>query len=168
MTNHGEWLNQFFYRKEVWKTTWKFKFVLIVLLAGCLFLTKGFIEKELAESLVFRDPIEASDVAVVENFDPNYLLFEETAKLVKGGKIDKIYVPVKYNRLQTGPNGVSQGVVEVMSRIARIKEYELILINESEPIRFNAALQVRDYLQDKDVQIQDGYHVSLLTLATGG
>jgi len=47
--------------------------------------------------------------------------------------------------------GTDAGFVEVMARIARIEDYELILIDEREPIRFNTALQVRDYLLDKGV-----------------
>ena len=85
------------------------------------------------------------------NFDPNYLLFEETEKLIRSGQVDRVYVPVSYDRKRAGPNAVDDGFVRVMAQIARVREYELILIDEVEPIRYNVAVQIREYLKNKDV-----------------
>lgn len=147
----GRWRYLFFRKSEVWKTTWTFRLVLIILLVSFFFITRGYIGEKLAESLVYRGNVEASDAVMIENFDPNYLLFEETAKLVKAGQAGKIFVPVPFNGPGIGPNEVNQGFVEVMCRIARIKEYEMVLIDGMEPIRFNNAVQIREYLQNKEI-----------------
>lgn len=152
MKKQGGWIEIFIYRKEIWKTTWKTRLLLIILMGACFFLTRGFISEKLAESLVCQGTVTNSDAVIVENFDPHYLLFEETAKLLKEGQVGRVYVSVRFNRSRSGPNEVGQGFVEVMSRIARINEYELILIDEIEPYRFNAANQIKKYLQDKSIQ----------------
>ena len=149
--NREEWFNFFIYRSEVWTTTWKFRLVLIIAFGACFFLTKGFISEKLAESLVCQRTFTKSDAVLIENFDPKYLLFEKTAKLVKAGQASRIYVPVPFNGSGTGPNEVSHGFVEVMCRIARINEYEVITADEREPIRYNTAVQVRNYLQDQGI-----------------
>lgn len=153
MNRQSRWLKYFIYESKVWKTTWTFRLVLIILLGACFFITRGYISEKLAESLVFRGTVEASDAVIIENFDPNYLLFEETSKLVKAGQASRVFVPVSINGSGTGPNRVNQEFVEVMCRISRIGGgCELILIDETEPIRFNAAQQIKNHLQDKGVQ----------------
>jgi len=87
----------------------------------------------------------------VENYDPEYLVFEATAKLMRAGKVSMVFVPVRFNREESGPNRVSEGIAEVMTRVSRIGEYQLISINEIEPIRLNTVRQVRDFLVDKDI-----------------
>jgi len=115
-------------------------------------MTRGFISEKLAESLVYPGDVEASDAVIIENFDTNYLLFEETAKLVKAGQVGRVYVPVPFNRSRTGPNRVDQEFAEVMCRISRIEGgCELIPFLEIEPIRLNAAQQVKTFLQDKEI-----------------
>jgi len=146
MTEQGRWISCFFRRKEVWKTTWKARLLIIVLIGTGFFLVKGAVLEGIGESLVCKSTVASVDAAVLMNFDTNYLLFEETEKLVRAGKVQRVFVPVNYNRKRTGPNGVSAGFVEVMARIARIKDCELILVDEQEPIRYSAALQVREHL----------------------
>ncbi|MFH1965981.1 MAG: hypothetical protein ABIJ42_10640 [Acidobacteriota bacterium] len=153
VNQQGRWRDLFFRKSEVWKTTWMFRLLLIFLLGACFFITRGCISEELAESLVYRGIVIKSDAVIIENFDPNYLLFEETAKLVKAGQASRVFVPVSINGSGTGPNRVSQGFVEVMSRLSRIGSgYELIPVAEIEPIRLNAAQQIKNHLQDKGVQ----------------
>jgi len=59
-------------------------------------------------------------------------------------------VPVSCNRSGSGPNSVYQGFIQVMTGYSRLEEYELIPITEIEPIRLNAARQVRDFLGEKE------------------
>ncbi len=98
------------------------------------------------------DPSEAADAAINENFDPNYLLFEETSRMEAAGQVPVVYVPVPFNSGKTDPNLVSRGFVEVMCRVSRIRNYEVVPVDEKEPIRFNTAVQVRDYLRDKSIR----------------
>ncbi len=148
----GKWLRHLIQRKEVWKTTWKFRVSIIALLLACFFLFKGFLIQNLAESLVCECRVESAEAAVIVNFEPNYLLFEETEKLVRAGKIERVLVPVPFNRARTGPNASSAGFVEVMARISRIQRYELVLIDEQEPIRYTVATQVRDWLRKEQIR----------------
>ena len=127
-------MDLFFRKAEVWKTTWKFRLLIIILLGACFFLTRGFISEKLAESLVYQGTVSKSDAVIIENFDSNYLLFEETAKLVKAGQVGRVYVPVPFNRDRTGPNRVDQEFAEVMCRLSRIEGgCELIPFAEIEP-----------------------------------
>ncbi len=91
--------------------------------------------------------VEASDPVIIENFDPNYLLFEETAKVLKADQSSRVFIPVRINSMGSGPNRVNQEFVEVMCSISRIDKYKLIPIAEIEPIRLNAARQVREQLR---------------------
>jgi hypothetical protein len=151
MKKQGGWIEIFIYRKEIWKTTWKFRLLLIILMGACFFLTRGFISEKLAESLVCQGTVAKSDAVIIENFDPNYLLFEETAKLVKAGQVGRVYVPVRINSSGSGPNKVNLEFVEVMCSISRISEYELIPITDIEPIRLNAAQQIKTFLRDQKI-----------------
>jgi hypothetical protein len=153
MNKQGRWLELFFYKKEVWKTTWMFRLLLVILLAAGFFLTRGFIFEKLGESLVYQGGITQSDVVLIENFDPNYLLFEETAKLIKAGRAGRVFVPVSFNGSGTEINRVGREFVEVMCKVSRIDtECELIPVVDIEPIRLNAAQQIIKYLQDQGVQ----------------
>ncbi len=152
MNKHGRRMDLFFRKEEVWKTTWKFRLLLIILLAACFFLTRGFISEKLAESLVYQGTVTKSDAVIIENFDPNYLLFEETAKLLKDGQASRVFVPVRINSTGNGPNRVDQEFAEVMCRLSRIGVgCELIPFLEIEPIRLNAAKQVKAFLQDQEI-----------------
>ena len=151
MNKRGAGRNLFFYKVEVWKTTWLFRFGLIILLTTGFFLTRESISEKLANSLVCWNPIKISDAVIIENFDPDYLLFEETAKLVRADQVGRVFVPVKFNRRRTAPDDFSQGVVEVMCRISRIFEYEMIPTDGGEPIRFNTAIQIKNYLQNEEI-----------------
>ncbi len=125
---------------------------LLILLVSCFFLTRGFISEKLAESLIYQGNVTKSDAVVIENFDPNYLLFEEAAKLLTAGQTKMVFVPVTFNRSRTAPNRVDQEFAEVMCRISRIEGgCELIPFLEIEPIRLNAAEEVRIFLQDKEI-----------------
>jgi hypothetical protein len=55
---------------------------------------------------------------------------------------------------------VSKGVAELMARQARLKDWEIVLIREAEPISLNAAAQIRDHLA--------GDHIKSLIVVTSG
>jgi hypothetical protein len=46
---------------------------------------------------------------------------------------------------------VSQGIAEVMARLARLQDVEMIPIRPSEPISLHAAYQIRDFLTIEQV-----------------
>ena len=122
--------------------------------------TRGFWTAQLASGLVCVRELAPSDVAVVENFDPRYILFERAQALEAAGLAGRTLVPVP-----TGPDGpvanpVSAGIARVMAQHARLQMWDLIPIREIEPISLNAAVQIRDRLT------RDG--VKSLILVTSG
>jgi hypothetical protein len=136
-------------RKESFKSTWKLRFLLfgILLFSGILVvsLTRRVWTVKIGQSLVCKEQSPHSDALLLENFDPNYLVFERAAALQKAGIAGRILVPTKAADSET-PNTVSEGIVEVMARVARLQEVEIIPIREIEPISLNAAKQIRHFL----------------------
>lgn len=109
-------------------------------------------------SLVCDDVVAPSDVIVVENFDPNYLLFECAAALQEGGFAARAIVPVQDSHEGDGVNAVSRGIAELMASHARMHAWTAVPIAETEPITLNAATQIRNHLA--------GQHVGSLILVT--
>lgn len=114
----------------------------------------------LGPALVHQEEIHKGDVLLIENFDPDYLLFERARKLLSDGWARRVVVPVEASPNGDRPNAVSKGFVEVMARIARIPEPELIPVRGAEPISLNVARQVRDKLVDQGV-------VSVIVISSG-
>jgi hypothetical protein len=107
--------------------------------------TRGFWTVRIGHSLVCPEQaLRRSDAIVVENFDPNYLVFERAAALHTAGWAPRVFVPVQASRDPARPSAVSKGIAELMARVAHLKAWEMIPIQESEPISLHAALQVRD------------------------
>jgi hypothetical protein len=103
----------------------------------------------------------ASDAIVVENFDPNYLLFERAAALQTAGFSSRVLVPVQASDRHLGhANPVSEAVAELMARFARVRDPETIPVADVEPYTLNAAYQLRDALTSRRVQ-------SVLVVAPG-
>src|SRR5215471_11759536 len=144
---HGpQWQRHFVYRKVSLKTTWKLRLALLTLVLLIASVTRGFWMLHIGQSLVCTEELAPSDIILVENFDPNYLLFERAAALLKAGFASRVLVPTPVWGEPAKPNPVSQGIAEVMARVARLQEMELMPIRTIEPISLNAALQIRDFL----------------------
>jgi hypothetical protein len=154
------WRRHFFYTKESVRTTWKLRvgtLIVVILIAA---VTRGFWTARLARSLVCTGEVAPSDMIVVENFDPNYLVFERAAALQKAGLAPRALVPVQASRDGEVANPVSRGIAELMARQARMGTWEIIPIREVEPISINAASQIRDLLARE--------HVSSVIVVTPG
>src|SRR5215471_3011597 len=114
------WYQHFFQRKVVLKTTWKLRLALpmLVLLLGSV--THGFWTLRIGQSLVCPDEVIPSDAILVENFDPDYLVFKRAAALHSAGVAARVLVPTEAEGEPARPSPVSQGVAEVMARVARL------------------------------------------------
>jgi hypothetical protein len=146
------WKRHFVYRKEVWRTTWRFR--LSVLVVGILLIvaTRDYWALRIAESLICAADTPPSDALLVENFDPDYLVFERTEALYRMGIAPRVFVPITAND-ENGPNLVDQGITDLMARVARLNNFELLPIRVSEePVSLNAAIQIRDQLVKKQVR----------------
>jgi hypothetical protein len=148
----SEWKHHFFRRREVWKTTWKLRLGILLLLAAILFPTHPFWLTCIGGSLVYSEEPSSSDLIVVENYDAEYLLFETAALLKREGFSDKVLIPAFIFRDPDKPGAVSAGIVEVMTRIARLADAEILPVHLEEPITLTVVRQVADVLEQRGVR----------------
>jgi hypothetical protein len=146
------WRRQLLYTRQCVKTTWKLRLGVLVIAALTLASTSRIWMGAIARSLVCAQDVTPSDLILIENFDPNYLLFERAAALQKDRIAPQVLVPVQAWQDSGMPNYISQAVAEVMVRHARMAAWELLPISEVEPISLNAAFQIRQYLLRKNVK----------------
>ncbi|HSW39873.1 MAG TPA: hypothetical protein VLL97_10310 [Acidobacteriota bacterium] len=142
----------FFRRREVWKTTWRFRLGVIMLLAVILAPTHPHWLASIGRSLVHSEEPLRSDLIIVENYDPDYLVFETAARLLRNGLSDQILIPVTIFRDPDKPNAVSQGIVEVMTRIAGIDKADLLPVSHEEPVTLTVVRQVAEAVEKRNVR----------------
>jgi hypothetical protein len=130
---------------------WVWAAMAVLVPAVGLWLGGGYALDAAAGSLVHRGAIQPSRAIVIENFDSDYLLFERASELLREGWAERVVVHAQEARGGGRAGAVSAGIVEVMARVARITEFEIVPIREIEPISLNAAFQVRDYLQREKI-----------------
>jgi hypothetical protein len=145
------WLHHFVYRKETWRTTWKLRVGLLVVGFGVAILTRSLWTARLAQSLVCTEHAPPSDALLLENFDPEYLVFERAETLRRAGVAPRILVPLSASDGET-PSTVESGLAELMAKVAHLPEIEGIPIQLKEPISLNAAYQIRAFLTQKNIR----------------
>lgn len=98
-------------------------------------------------SLVCAEEIVPGDAILVENFDPEYPLFERAAALQRAGLAARVLVPTPAAGPGSGAaNPVSRGIAELMARFAGVQDLQIVPIDETEPYSLTTAYQVRDVL----------------------
>ncbi len=141
-----DWRRYFWYRKEVTKTTWVLRLSVVLFALFLAWITRGSWTLALGESVVCVEQAPPSDALLLENFDPDYLVFERAEALKRAGIASRLFVPVQAAGDSETPNASSQGIAEVLARVAHISNIELIPIELVEPISLNAARQIQDFL----------------------
>jgi hypothetical protein len=131
---------------------WVWLAVVVLVLGAGAWIGGGHALDAVTGTLVHHGSIQPSQAIVIENVDSEYLLFERAGELLREGWAERVLVPAGAGRGPSGVGTVSAGIVEVMARVARIPEFEIIPVREIEPISLNTALQVRDYLQQEGIQ----------------
>lgn len=147
----SDWRRHLLYRTECFRTTWKLRLTLLAVLLLVPFLTKDLWASAIATSLTCQEQLISADAILIDNFDQNYLLFERAAALYNAGLSQKVLVPTVDARRADGPT-VEQGIVDVMVRIAHLRNAVSIPVQEAEPISLNVAYQIRDYLIQEHVE----------------
>ena len=135
----GRWPRHLFQKKESIKTTWKLRLAIVLLPLLVIPLTRSFWSMSIGQSLTCTENIGRSDIILVENIDPDYLLFERAAALRNAGLASRVLVPVQVSHASERANSVSIGVAELMARVARVQAPEIMPILALEPISLNAA-----------------------------
>ena len=126
------------------KTTWSFRLGVVACAIILISLTKGFWIPAIGRGLVCADQPGRADAILIENFDPDYQLFERAQALQQAGLASRVFVPAE--AIDGEPSRVATGFIEVMTRVARLDPPEIIPISEVEPISLNAARQIRAVL----------------------
>ena len=116
----ASWLvHRVIYRTECIKTTWSARLAALVGSVLLVLLTNGLWSRQIARSLLCSEQSRRSDAILIENFDPNYLLFERAQALYQAGLASKVFVPIEAS-LDGTPSRVSDGVARVMAGVARL------------------------------------------------
>ena len=134
------------YRAERTFTTWKLRVGLLALLAAVLWLTSGWWTVSLARGLVCEATAEPSDAILIENLEPNYLLYERARHLRRAGLAPRVLVPVFADPGTREANDVALGTAELISGLSRIGPIEIVAVRQAEPITATVARDVRDFL----------------------
>jgi hypothetical protein len=106
----------------------------------------------IGRSIVCEERADSSEAILLENFDPDYLVFERAATLKNAGVAPKVFVPVFANADPESPEASAIGIVDSFARIARLSDLTLVPIRQTEPITLNAARDVRDFLLKEHIR----------------
>ena len=140
------WRRHLFYRREVYRTTWKLRMAVVLFAGLVVWGTRGIWTEGIGRSLTCDEQVAPSDALLLENFDPDYLVFERAAALQRAAVAPRIVVPVQADGDGETLNSVFKGTAEVMAGIAHISDIEMVPIPEVEPISLNAGKRIRDVL----------------------
>lgn len=126
---------------------WRVGMVGILLATLAAVSSREIVTAWIGQSLVCPEEVVPSAAILIENFDPDYLLFERAAALREAGWSARVLVPVQAaGPPAEGPNPVASGIAALMSRLARMGSLDIIPIQNVEPYTLNAAYQIRDIL----------------------
>ena len=146
------WKRHFIQRKTSLRTTWKLRLLALVFVVFVVWVTRSVWSVQVGRSLVCPEQIGHSDGLLLDNFDPDYLVFARSAALQKAGIADKVFVPVEVSDDPEMPPSVSEGITELIAREAHVPKIERIPIQINEPVTLNAANQIRDFLTGDHVK----------------
>ena len=96
--------------------------------------------------------VAPSDAILIENFDPEYLLFERARQLRNAGFAPRVLVPVVQSDGSGEADVVARSVTELMASLSRVGQVELIPVREVEPISLNAARDVLRFAQRENIR----------------
>ena len=132
---------------------WRFRFAILAgLCVIAVVLTRGVWLLWLGKSLVCDEQLVQSDAILIDNFDPDYLLFERAEAIQRAGLAKRVLVPVEAASEPNVPSPVAKGFVEVMARVAWLREFEFIPVQQPEPISLSVASQVASFLSKEKVR----------------
>ena len=146
------WQRHFFYRKESIKTTWKLRLAIVFLALLVTSATRSVWSTSIGQSLTCAEHVGRSDIILVDNVDPDYLLFERAATLHRAGLASRVLIPVQISHESERANAAAIGVAELMARVAQVPVPEIMPIRASEPISLNVAHQIGGLLTREHLQ----------------
>jgi len=149
---NGRWARYVVTRKEVVKTTWAFKATVIIALVLLCYLMEPVWAHAVGESLVCAQDgkVGRADAILVDDFDRDYLLYERARHLEEDGLSSTVIAPVSlFAGGSVSP--VSEAMVDVLARLARVKQVTKVPVSIVEPISLNAALDIRRFMKQNGI-----------------
>jgi hypothetical protein len=144
---HSRWLRHVVQRREYTRTTWRFRLAVLVVLVGSVWITRGWWTVAIGRSLVCEASRGPSDALLLENFDPDDLVFKRASALLRAGLGSRVIVPVRADPETGRTDVVAHGTAELMARIARTGSVEIVPVRHVEPISLNTAYDLLSFLQ---------------------
>jgi len=146
------WTRHFVYRTTQTRTTWKFRVGFVVLVLAVVWLTSSWWTVAIARSLVCEANGAPSDAILIENFDPDYRIFEQATRLRKAGYASRVLVPAAQDPNSSDVNMVERATAEMLARLSRLGEFEAVPIQLVEPISLNVARDVLRFMQKERIR----------------
>jgi hypothetical protein len=146
------WTRHLVYRSERTRTTWKLRLALLAVVVLALWLTSAWWTVAVGGSLVCDSSLAKSDAIVIENFDPDYQLFWHAAQLRRAGLASRVLVPVWTSSATRDQTDAALGIAQVMARLSRIGEIEIVATRDVEPITLNTARDVQRFLEREHIR----------------
>src|SRR5262249_42861973 len=126
--------------------------IILAILVTLISVTREFWSMRIGQSLTCTEQLSHSDLILVDNLAPDYLLFERAAALHKAGFAARVLIPVQVSHESERWNAVAIGIAELMARVAQLQAPEIMPIRAMEPISLNAAYEIRDFLIKEDLR----------------
>jgi hypothetical protein len=145
------WTRHFVYRTEHTRTTWKFRIGFVALVVLVAWLTRGWWTVAIARSLVCNANSAPSDAILIENFDPDYGVFERATRLRRDGFAKRVLVPIPTDPDTSKINDVALGTAEMMAMLARLGAMDVVPTGDVEPISLNAAADVLRFIERQHI-----------------
>jgi hypothetical protein len=146
------WTRHFVYRTEHTRTTWKFRVGFVAFVVVAAWMTRGWWTVAIARSLVCEANSAPSDAILVENFDPDYMVFKRAAALRRAGFATRMLVPIPTDQDNSEPSPVALGTAEVMAKIAHLGAMDIVPMRLVEPISLNAARDVLRFVEQERIR----------------
>ncbi len=146
------WMRHIFYRSERTRSTWKFRMGVVALVLLICWLNRGWLSLAIADSLICDANVTPSDAILVENFDPDYFVFERATRLRRDGFAARVLVPVPVDSDPSPLSAVALGTAELMANIARLGTIDIVAIRQVEPISLNAARDVLRFIERERIR----------------
>jgi len=150
--NAPRWTRHFVHRTAHVRTTWKFRLELVGVVVVAAWLTGGWWTVAIARGLVCDANGAPSDAILVENFDPDYLVFERATRLRREGFATRVLVPSPGDPGTSETGVVELAMAEMMARLAHLGAIDIVPIREVEPISLNAARDVLRFVKQEGIR----------------
>ena len=146
------WARHLVYRSEHLRTTWKLRLGLLGLVILALWLTSGWWTVAIAAASCLK---RASDRVMrfsSRASTPTTWYSNALDSYVAPGLLARVLVPVSTDRGTSNPNAVALGIVDVMAKVSRIGQIDIIPVREVEPITINVLRDVQSFLDRERIR----------------